>query len=457
MIKKITFIFFLACSQLVIAQNADSIMLKKISDNVMLKGECYKNLEYLCKKIGNRISGSENAQKAVDYTFKLLKDAGADTVYLQECMVPQWVRGKNEIAKITTGNTETVLKITALGGSVGTPNGGIKGQVVEVKDFDELKKLGKDGLLKGKMVFYNHPFNQTNVETFKSYGEGVKYRYMGPSEAARYGAIASIVRSVGSSYDDFPHTGVMKYNDSLPQIPCVAISTVGADVLSQKLNLKIISTFYLQLECKTLPDVKSYNVIGEIKGTEFPKEYITVGGHLDSWDIGEGAHDDGAGCVQSIEVLRTIKSLGIKLKRTLRVVMFMNEESAGRGGEIYFETAKSKNEKHILAIESDAGGFSPRGFSSTATEQQKNKIKQWAKLFMPYGVYDFDNNGGGADIEDLNKLGAALLGLLPDSQRYFSLHHTDADVFEAVNERELKLGAAVMTMMVFLADQYGLN
>lgn len=455
--KKILPFIFLFSTLGTFAQS-DSTSLKKISDEILMNGKCYQYLEYLANKIGGRLSGSPQAAAAVEYTYQLMKTFGVDTVYLQECWVPHWVRGDKEIGIILNSKSigQKDVKICALGGSVPTPVGGITGEIVEVKDFAELKKLGVAGI-KGKIVFYNHPFDVTKISTFEAYGEAGKYRWNGPSEAAKYGAIGTVVRSMTTALDDNPHTGAMGYNDSVPtKLPCCAISTKGAEYLSALLKDDPKVKFHFELNCQKYPDVRSYNVVGEIKGSEHPEEIITVGGHLDSWDTGKGAQDDGAGCVQSLEILRMFKALGLKPKRTIRAVMFMNEENGGRGGDKYYEIAKTKNEKHILAIESDAGGFSPRGFGLEMSEDQKKKIQSWRGLFLPYGVYDFEHQGSGADIEGLKKLGCALMGLHPDGQRYFDYHHTPIDTMDAVNERELKMGAVVMGMMIWLVSEKGL-
>jgi Zn-dependent M28 family amino/carboxypeptidase len=433
----------------------DSIVIKKISDEIFVSGQIYKNEEYLCKKIGARLTSSAGAEKAVQWTYNLMKSYNFDTVYLQEVMVPHWVRGEKEIGRVASTIESTSVAITALGGSIATSKDGITAEVVEVKDFDELKKLGVKGV-KGKIVFYNHPFDVKMILPFQMYGEAVKYRYAGASEAARYGAVASIVRSMTNYVDEYPHTGAMGYNDSLPKIPACAISTKDAEYLSSVLKKVGKANFYLKMNCETLPDVKSYNVIGEIRGSEHPEEIIVVGGHLDSWDLAEGASDDGTGAMQSIEVLRTLKKIGVKPKCTIRAVMFMNEENGLKGGKEYAEQAKKQNEKHILALESDAGGFTPRGFSMTMSEDKKDKIKKWKDYFYPYGAYDFTRKGGGADISPLEKQGVPVMELSPDNQRYFIIHHTGRDTFEQVNERELEMGAIVMTMMVYFVSEYGL-
>jgi carboxypeptidase Q len=440
----------------VIAQTEDSLTIKKISNEILSNGTAYENLRYLCKQVGPRLSGSPQAQMAVEATFKMLKDAGADTVYLQPCMVPHWVRGEKEKGNIKlTDGTTYQLHLCALGNSEGTGKKGLKAPVIEVKNFDELNKLGTDGI-KGKIVFFNFPMNPTFVRSFLAYGESGAYRTRGPARAAKYGALGVMVRSLASNLDDFPHTGATLYNDSFPKIPAVAISTNDAEWLSRQLKDNLVTSAYIRNTSTMLPDAPSFNVVGEIRGTEFPGEIITVGGHLDSWDLAEGAQDDGAGCVQSIEVLRAMKALGIKPKRTIRAVMFMNEENGGRGAAKYLEIAKEKNENHIFALESDAGGFTPRGFGLDMNDEKRTKVARWKNLFYNYGVYEISAGGGGADIGPLKQIGTALAGFSPDGQRYFDLHHAVTDTFEAVSKRELHLGAVNMTALIYLVDKYGL-
>ncbi|MEP6675480.1 MAG: M20/M25/M40 family metallo-hydrolase [Ferruginibacter sp.] len=455
--KKILLPLFLLLVVAVNAQTSDSVAVKKIVDEVMTNGKAYENLRVLCKQIGARLSGSPQAQKAVDATQKMLKAAGADTVYLQPCMVPHWIRGEKEQGKIMLDKNQSFdLHLCALGNSEGTGAKGITAEVVEVNSFDELEKLGVAGI-KGKIVFYNFPMNPTYITTFRAYGESGVSRTRGPSRAAKLGAIGVMVRSLASNPDDHPHTGVTVYNDSFPKIPAVAISTNDAERLSIELTTHEHVKAFFRTTSKMLPDVPSFNVVGEIRGSEKPEEIITVGGHLDSWDLAEGANDDGSGAVQSIEIIRALKASGHSPKRTVRAVMFMNEENGGRGGEKYAELAKAKNEKHIFALESDAGGFTPRGFGMQMTDAQFDKMMKWKALFYPYGVYDFSRGGGGSDIGPLKDLGAALVGLSPDSQRYFDIHHASTDVFENVSRRELHLGAANMAALVWLVSEYGIN
>lgn len=441
----------------VVAQTTDSAMFKRMADDVFTNSTAYENLRILCKKVGPRLSGSPQAAAAVQETYKMMKAMGADTVYLQECMVPHWVRGAKESALLVDAKGKTFsLNICALGNSVGTGKQGIKAEVIEVRSFKELETLGVAGV-KGKIVFYNFPMNPTNVETFRSYGEAGQFRGRGPAMAAKYGAVGAMVRSLASNIDDYPHTGTTTYNDSFPKIPAIAVSTRHAEYVSAELKKNKTMQLYFRTECEMLPDVKSHNVIAEIRGTEFPNEIITVGGHLDSWDLGEGAHDDGAGCIQSMEIIRVYKKLGIKPKRTIRVVMFMNEENGLRGGRKYAEVAATeKDKKFIFALESDAGGFTPRAFGFTAEPQVLAKLRNWVPLFKPYGVYEFADGGGGADIGPLRPLGTTLSGLRPDSQRYFDHHHAANDTFEMVSKRELELGAINMVLLLYVVDQYGL-
>jgi carboxypeptidase Q len=446
---------FFACS--LSAQNNDSIMMRKIANEVLLHGKCYSWLDYLSNKIGGRLTGSPQAAAAVEYTYQLMESIGADTVFKQECMVPHWVRGAKETAKILTSQSgQYSVNICALGRSVATPVGGVTANVVEVDSLSGLKKLGKAGI-EGKIVFFNGPFDETIVNTFEAYGKAVGQRHLGPSLAAKYGAIGTVVRSMTNTMDDYPHTGSMEYNDSFPKVPCSAISTIGAELLAKELKVDPNVRFHFEMSCQTLPGEKSYNVVAEIRGTEHPGEYITIGGHLDSWDLAQGSQDDGAGIVQTLEVLRTFKALGIKPKRTIRFVMFMNEENGTRGGMKYAELAKLHSENQIAAIESDAGGYSPRGFGLGGPANKKDKIQSWKNLFLPYGIYDFSGGEGGTDIEPLQNQGTFMIGLVPDSQRYFDIHHTAADTFDKVNKRELELGAAGVAMMAYLLSEYGLN
>ena len=437
----------------------DAEVLKKIYSTSLTNGKSYDWLNYLSIQIGGRLSGSLNAEKAVNYTKEELDKLGLDKVWLQPVMVPKWVRGFKEYAYMETPSGQTTtLNICALGGSVATPALGLKANIVEVQNFEELEVLGKEAI-QGKIVFYNRPMQADLINTFEAYGGCVNQRYKGAVEAAKYGAVGVIVRSMNLRLDDLPHTGSMTYDD-LPvekRIPSAAISTNDAEMLSTMLELDKSIKVYFKQNCKHFKDVLSHNVIGEITGSEFPKEYMVVGGHLDSWDLGDGSHDDGAGVVQSMDVLRLLKESGIKPKRTIRVVLFMNEENGLRGGNKYAEEAKQKGENHVFALESDSGGFTPRGFSFDCNDASFNQVLSWQPLFKPYLIHYFEKGGSGADLGPLKTKTNVLAGLRPDSQRYFDHHHASNDTFDAVNKRELELGAATMTALVYLFDKYGVN
>ena len=437
----------------------DSLAIRTIYDMSLLNGKSYDWLDHLSNQIGGRLSGSIQAEQAVKYTKAELEKLGLDKVWLQPVMVPKWTRGTKEYAYIETvpGESKTV-NICALGGSIATPPNGLKAEVIEVQGLEDLAEYGKEQI-EGKIVFYNRPMKANLIQTFEAYGGCVDQRYAGAAEAAKFGAVGVIVRSMNLRQDDFPHTGSMSYLDTPndKRIPSAAISTNDANYLSSILKLSPKAKFFFKMNCQMFDDVESHNVIGEITGSEFPDEIIVVGGHLDSWDLGDGSHDDGAGVVQSMDVLRLLKESKIKPKRTIRVVLFMNEENGLRGGNKYAEVAKNKNENHIFALESDSGGFTPRGFSFDCTDAQFNQIQSWTPLFKPYLIHFFEKGGSGADIGPLKNGNSVLAGLRPDSQRYFDYHHAANDTFEAVNKRELELGAATMTSLIYLYDTYGVE
>ena len=455
--KKIAFsiLFF---TSIIYSQSNDQIMLKNIYNFSLTNSKCYSWLDDLSNKIGSRLSGSVGAEKGVAYVKAQLETLGLDKVYLQEVMVPKWVRGEKETAYFMDNKTKVTIPICALGGSIATSKSGLTAEVVEVKSLKELETLGEEKL-KGKIIFYNRPFEPENIDAFKSYGKCVDQRYYGAKEATKYGAVGTIVRSMNFRLDDFPHTGAQSYGD-IPKdkyIPTAAISTNAAELLSKKLKENSKLKFYMKLSCQTLADVLSYNVIGEITGSVHPEKIMTVGGHLDSWDLADGSHDDGAGVVQSMAVLECFKKLNYKPKNTIRVVLFMNEENGGRGGKKYEEVSKLNNENHIFALESDSGGFSPRGFSFECDESNFQKVNSWKYLFEPYLIHNFVKGGTGSDIEPLTSKKIVKAGLQPDSQRYFDYHHAANDTFDAVNKRELELGAATMASLMYLFDQYGID
>ena len=434
----------------------DSIFIKKIFNEALTNGISYEWLRVLTTQIGGRLSGSDGAAKAVSYTQKIMIDEGFDKVFLQKTQVPHWVRGEAEQAYFQSGKKKVQVPIAALGGSVATSKTGVKAEIIEVQNFPELRALGKEKVA-GKIVFFNRPMDPTKLGTFDAYGGAVDQRGNGATEASKLGAVGAIVRSMTTRLDDFPHTGNMRYGMGVPLIPTAAISTNGADLLSKAIKEDPSTQFYFKQNCETLPDAPSHNVVGELKGSTHASEFIVVGGHLDSWDLGQGAHDDGTGCVQAIEALRILKALGYSPRRTLRSVMFMNEENGLRGGITYADSARMNQEVHLAAIESDRGGFTPLGFGIVGTPAKKAKIQSWQPLFASYGIHEIGPGGGGADIGPLAEQGTTLLGLIPDSQRYFDYHHAGSDTFDTVSKRELEMGGAAMAAMIYLIDKYGLE
>jgi hypothetical protein len=442
-------------------ENGDSLLIRNLFDHALTASPAYGWLEELCKGIGPRLSGSAGAEKAVRWAQERLSGIGCDSVWLQPVMVPHWERGPLERAALhLPGGSEEALAVCALGGSVGTAGQVLRAPVVEVFRLEDLERMGREQL-EGRIVFFNRPMEPRLINTFEAYSGCVDQRSSGAREASAYGALAVLVRSMSLRMDDLPHTGVQYYEDAADSIPAAALSTLAAQRLSRALREYPGLEVSLQLSCRNFPDAPSYNVIGQIRGSEVPDEYLLVGGHLDSWDLAEGAHDDGAGCVQSMAVLESFLQLGIRPRRSLRCVLFMNEENGARGAAEYARLAGERGEYHLVAIESDRGGFSPRGFSVDGVEGVKrlalNRLQGWLPLLAPYGLHFADYGFSGVDIAPLREQGGALLGLVPDSQRYFDHHHADSDRLEAVNKRELELGAGSMAALIYLLDRYELG
>lgn len=439
------------------SSDEDARFIRGIYDHALKEGQGYTWLYQMCTRIGGRLSGSPQAAAAVEFTRQIMDTLGLDSVWLQPCMVNHWVRGdKEQVRILNSGIVGTMeLNALALGNSVGTGADGVLAEVIEVHSLDELEKLGKSRI-EGKIVFFNRHMDPTLLNTMEAYGGAADQRVAGPSKAARYGAIAVIVRSLTTSIDDHPHTGVTVYEEGVKAIPAVAVSTKAADILSGLLDREPVKV-YIRTTCQMLGKAPSFNVIGEIRGSEKPDEFIAIGGHLDSWDPGQGAHDDGAGCVQAIDLLWLIKKSAYRPRHTIRAVMFMNEENGLAGGKAYAEESNRKKEKHIAALESDSGGLTPRGFTFDAEKEVLpayfEKVEKWADLLTPYGL-DLKKGGSGADVGPLKGQNALMAGFRPDGQRYFDYHHTEIDTIDYVNRRELELGSAAMTSLVYLVDKY---
>jgi hypothetical protein len=384
-----------------------------------------------------------------------MRELGFDNVRTEPTVVGHWVRGTTEQGRILSGTSGTIpVKVRAIGNSIATPPGGITAGVVEVHSVAELEKIGDRA--RGRIVFFNGAMDPTLLDTFPAYGGAAQQRSGGAAAAARAGAVAAVVRSLTLAINDDPHTGTMSYDAAAPKIPAVTISTAAADRLSALLGREPDLRFSFTTTCETLPPVTSHNVMGELRGVEKPDEVVVVGGHLDSWDLSPGAHDDGAGCAQSIEALRLIRGLGLRPKRTIRAVLFMDEENGGTGGRDYARSENRRTERHLAAIESDRGGFLPIGMGVGAKGEALAGIQAWEPLFKRLGLQWIRPGGGGVDIAPLGASGTILMGPVPDSQRYFDVHHSGTDTLDKVHPRELQLGANIMALMAYLLSEEGL-
>lgn len=423
-----------------------------IVENALSERKGYSYLNELCE-IGPRLSGSENSLKAINWAFEKMKLLGFDNVWLQPVMVPHWERGNIQSCTILEQKRE--LAVLALGGSIATPVNGITASVIEVKSFKEFTQRKSE--VKGKIVFFSRALDESKINTFAGYAGAVDQRVSGAIEAAKYGAVGVIIRSITTKHDNVPHTGVMDYNDTIPKIPAAAIGYLDADYLSQELKKNPDLKLTLILNCKTLPDAQSYNVIGEIKGTEFPDEIVLVGGHFDSWDVGCGAHDNGAGCIQTLEALDLIKRLDIKTKRTLRCVFFINEENGTRGATEYANFADTSSQIHLAVLESDRGAFTPIGFyAETDSTEIISRLQSWLPVLEKANIEWIRKGGSGVDVQKI-KNAKLHLGYVPDDQRYMDYHHSANDTFDAVSPRELELGAAAIAIVAYLLSEEGLE
>lgn len=426
--------------------------IERIVKEALGESRSFTMLEELCRKAPGRLSGTPAAAAAVEWARQTLIDVGADTVKLEPVTVAVWKRGKIEKLRVSepAWAASEPLPILALGGSIGTPVGGITAEVIEVRSAEHLRSLGDT--VKGKIVFFNQPFDRTLVQTGDGYGGAVRQRTRGAIDAAKAGGIAAIVRSVTPRLDDHPHTGAMGYEDGVTQVPAAAVSTLGAERIAKLLSKgKVV--LHLELDCRNAGRAPSFNVVADLTGREKPEEIIVIGGHLDSWDVNDGAHDDGAGVVHCIEALRLLKTLDLRPKRTIRVVLFMNEENGLEGAKAYFEAHKSEMDRHILALESDSGGFTPRGFRVDFSGDSMDVIKSFGEALSVIGADKVTGGGGGADISVMNQAGVPLMSFWPDGHRYFDLHHSVLDVIGAVHERELAAGSAAIAAMVWMIGE----
>jgi carboxypeptidase Q len=412
----------------------------------------YKKLAYLTDQIGNRLAGSQQLDKAIAWAAQAMKDDGLD-VRTEKVMVPHWVRGAEEAT--ITSPVDRRMHFLTLGGSVATPKGGITAPVVVVHDWKDLD--AKADQVKGAIVVYNHAMPAWTPEKGSGYGSAVEYRWGGASRAAKYGAVAALIRSVTARSLSTPHTGSMGYDKDQPKIPAASISVEDSELLD-RLAAQGKVTVHLRIEPQQLPDVESANVIGELRGREQPDEIVVIGGHIDSWDVGQGAHDDGAGIVTMMQALRTLKQLGLQPRRTIRVVLFTNEENGTRGAKAYAEMHKDELAKHVFAMESDSGGFAPRGFGvghkdPEAAKRARARLTDIAGLLAPLGKMKVDDGHGGTDIEPMELAGVPQIGLEVAGEKYFDYHHTEADTLDKVDPQDIAdMVAAAAVMAYVVAD-----
>lgn len=417
----------------------------------MLDHTAYNNLKHICEETPGRLLGTEASMQAIYYFKDYFEKLGADTVFFQEFKTKAWKHIATSVAIVDNNKTIT-LRAVALGPSPSTPSEGLESGVVEVMGLEELKQLDPANI-NGKIVFFNRPVDQTLVNTFRAYGGAVDQRAHGPALAAQMGATAVLVRSVSTSLDTIPHTGSTRF-DSL-RIPCAAISTIDADILGKMLLKNKDTRVKMMIKAEDLEQITSCNLVADLRGVEFPDEYLIVGGHIDSWYNAPGAHDDGAGCVQSADVMRIFKELGLMNKRTIRVVLFMDEELFQSGGDAYATYSETNQLKTYLALEADAGGFTPDGFMVDADDSIVSAIAGFRDLLEPYGIHYIKKGGSGVDISPLKRDGVPLMGYRTDTQRYMDIHHSAGDSLDKINIRELQLGSGCMTSMLYLIDKYG--
>ncbi len=401
--------------------------------------KAYERLSYLTDRIGHRLSGSASLERAIAWALAEMKNDGLDNVRAEKVMVPHWVRGEESLEM--TGPVPQKLAMLGLGNSVGTPAEGITADAVVVRNFNELDALGEK--VRGKIVVYNVPFT--------SYGATVRYRGAGASRAARWGAVAALVRSITQVSLQTPHTGAMNYDEKQPKIPTAAITIEAAETLQRLHDRGERATLRLKMEAKFLPDAESANVVAELKGTEKPDEVVLVSGHFDSWDVGQGAHDDGGGCIIAWEAVRLLKELGLRPRRTIRVVLYTNEENGLRGGNAYRDAHRAELVKHILAIESDSGVYRPEGFglAATAPPQARANMQEIAKLLSGIRADSIAADGGGADIGPIMREGVMGASLDVDGSHYFDIHHTHADTLDKIKPHDLALCVASMAVMAY--------
>jgi len=423
---------------------------ERIVGAALAEGEAYSMLAELCRVAPNRLTGSPGYTAAAEWARQTMERAGLENVRLETTPAPHWTRGDVGEVRIVEPPelAGTALPMVALGGSVPTPELGLTAEVVAVDGLEAAAELGEAA--RGRIVLFNGPMDPTRLDTFGAYGGAVGQRVHGASAAARVGAVGALVRSMTTRRDDVPHAGGMRYAADAPRIPTAAISTLAADRLAALLDAGRRVVVHFRQDCRTLGEVPTHNVVGELVGREHPEQVLVVGGHLDAWDVSEGAHDCGGGCCQAIEAARLLRSLDLVPRRTIRVVLFGNEENGLAGGKAYAADHADEMGDHLLALESDRGVFTPRGFTTNANPAARATLEEIVALLAHTGASELRNGGGGADIGPMRAHGVVQVGYLPDAQRYFDLHHTARDTFDEISDREINLGAGVIAALLYV-------
>ncbi|MEE9464722.1 MAG: M28 family metallopeptidase [Candidatus Neomarinimicrobiota bacterium] len=415
-----------------IRYDADRLIAAALEDS-----SAFQRLARLVDTFGPRLSGTQNLEDALDWLLVQMRADSLENVRAEPVMIPRWERGRESAVLLKP--RRHILTMIGLGNSVGTSRWGLKAEALVVRDWDELQARAAE--VTGKIVVYNAPFTV--------YSETGPYRWYGASEAARLGAVACLVRSITPLAMAEPHTGALFYQDDAPRIPAAAITIEDAELLQRLQDYGETLTIRLKMGARMLDDVPSRNLVAELTGSEFPDEIVVMGGHSDSWDVGQGAMDDAGGCVAAWEALRLMKVLGLRPKRTVRVVMWVNEENGLRGGRAYRDTHMAELENHILAIETDDGVFRPEGFGFTGPPEALAQLQEIATLLAPIGADSVSAGGGGADISPIIKIGVPGMGLKVDESRYFWYHHTNADTIDKLDPHELNLCVAALAVMAY--------
>ena len=454
--KIVSMVFIFTSTIATYGQNTEKTIISAIYQNALTSYDSYNNLKELCSKAPGRLVGSKASEKAIQILKAQVGKLNPDTVFLQNYITPSWRCKSKSQAIVYYGSRKESLNVVNLGLSVSTPVKGLTGEILEVKTLNALDSLGSNAV-KDKIVFFNREMDNSKTTTFEAYGGAIDQRANGSSKAAQYGAAGVLVRSLSTEHYDFPHTGVSRYKEGVKKIPNISISTNDADKLSRINKDNSGVKVWIKSDTETIDSAKTANLIAEIKGSQHPEKVIVIGAHMDSWFNSPGAHDDGAGCEQMIDVFRIFRELKIKPVNTIRLVLFMDEEMYQSGSKVYADFVGKEKKEHIVSIESDAGGLLPLGFGIDAADSVINVVQKLTIPLIDYGIYKTGKGYGGVDIAPLKQYSIPLIGLTTNSQRYFEYHHSANDTVENVSRREMQLGSAAIASLVYLIDKNGIN